>query len=298
LITMSEITFRQQHSVRFEQQRGIVRFCGPVDTAQIFALCDEIDSLIDHYFYNHITLEIDSNGGELQSLLYYIQKLKGWRRDGVRIETVALTQCASAAALMLSFGDIGHRYAMPRSKILYHNARVYSSNQIPLTSESLEKLRSSLSRADAELLVALLNHLFSELGENHFIYLEELVCNLPYPEHAVDGMLLLLQGNPRIGKFINALEQAKGDEEKQYLRNELYRSVSNHLKGFRDALKDLKNMSELQKILDAEPVENRDELAMAWLYGRFEHYRNMFERDVTMKPEEVMAEGLIDRIQE
>lgn len=295
---MSEISFRQQHSVRYEQQRAIVRFCGPVNSEQIFCLCDEIDSFIDHYYYSHVMLEIDSNGGELQSLLYYIQKLKGWRRAGIRIETVALTQCASAAALMLSLGDIGHRYAMPRSKILYHNARVYASDQIPLTSGSLEKLRSSLSKADAQILVALLNHLFSGLGENYFTCLEELVCNLPSPDHAVDGKVLLLTGGPRIGKYIRAMEQAKGDEEKRYPRNELYRMVCNHLKGFSDALKDLKSMSQFQKIYDAEPVEKRDELTMAWLYGRFEHYRNMFERDTTMKPDEVLAEGLIDGIKE
>lgn len=295
---MSEITFRQQHSVRYEQQRAIVRFCGPVNTAQIFCLCDEIDSFVDHYYYTHVTLEIDSNGGELQSLLYYIQRLKGWRRAGIKIETVALTQCASAAALMLSLGDIGHRYAMPRSKLLYHNVRVYASDQVPLTSGSLEKLQSSLNNADAEMLVALLNHLFAGLGDNHFICLEELVCNLPYHEHAVDGKVLLLTGSPRIVKYTRAIEQAKGDDEKRCLRSELYRLVCNHLNGYGDALKNITSIPELQIVLDSEPAEKRNELSMAWLYGRFEHYRNMFERDATMKPDEVLAEGLIDGIKE
>ena len=295
---MSEISFRQQHSVRYEQQRAIVRFCGPVNTEQIFCLCDEIDSFIELYYYRHVTLEIDSNGGELQSLLYYIQKLKGWRKAGIRIETVALTQCASAAALMLSLGDIGHRYAMPKSKLLYHNARVYASDQIPLTSGSLEKLRFSLSKADAEMLVALLNHLFSGLGENCFTCLEELVCNLLSPNHAVDGKVLSLTGSPRINKYIKAIEQAKNDDEKRCLRNELYRIVCNHLKEFDDALENIKSMSELQKIIDAEAVEKRDELTMAWLYVRFEYFQNMFERDATMRPDEVIVEGLIDWIKE
>jgi len=295
---MSQIRFSPQHSVRYEQQRGIVRFCGPVNTDQIFCLCDEIDSFIDHYFYNHVVVEIDSNGGELQSLLYYIQKLKGWRKAGVRIETIALTQCASAAALMLSFGDIGHRYAMPRTKLLYHTARVYSSDQIPLTSDSLEKLRSSLSRADAEILVALLSHLHSRISVEHFVCLEELVCNLPFQEHTFDGKALLLCGSPAIGKSLKAIEKEKDNKEKQYLRNDLYRIVCNYLKELFDTLKELKSVAELQVALDAKPAKKRDEIIVAWLYGRFEHFKNMFERDVTMKPAEVLAEGLSDGIKE
>lgn len=287
-----------RHQVFYEQQRAIVRFCGPVDKIQIFCLCNEIESFINHYYYNHVVLEIDSNGGELQSLLYYIHKLKGWRKAGVMIETVALTQCASAAALMLSLGDIGHRYAMPRSNILYHNARVYASNQVPLTSGSLEKLRSSLSRADAEMLVELLHHLYPGLGEHHFNCLEELVCNLPYPEHTVDSKPLLHTGTPQIGRYIKGLEQAKGDEEKQHRRNELFRVVRNHLNKLAAGLKDLKGESELKKNIDAAPADKKEELAMAWLYGRFEHYRDMFERDAAMKPDEVIKEGLIDRIKE
>lgn len=295
---MSELNVRIRHQIQYEQQRAIVRFSGPVDTTQIFCLCDEIDSFINQYYYTHVVLEIDSNGGELQSLLHYIQKLKWWRKAGVRIETVALTQCASAAALMLSLGDIGHRYAMPRSKILYHNARVYASNQTPLTSNSLEKLRSSLSRADAEMLVELLQHLYTGLGDHYFNCLEELVCNLPYPEHAFDSKPFLRSGPPRIGKYIKAVELAKGDEEKQHHRSELYRAVRSHLKGCFDGMNDMKALPELQKHIDAAPADKKDELAMAWLYGRFEHYRSVFERDATMKPEEVMAEGLIDRIKE
>jgi hypothetical protein len=227
-----------------------------------------------------------------------MQKLKGWRKAGIRIETVALTKCASAAALMLSLGDIGFRLAMPGSKLLYHNARVYASSETPLTSDKLEKLRSSLSRADAEILVAILQHLFSGLGEIFFDCLEELVCNLPYPGNAVDGKLLVLTGSPRIGRYIKGIEQAKNDEEQQYLRNELFRAVSNHLKGVGEDLKDIKSMPEALKLIEAEPPGKKDGLAMAWLYGRFEHYQKLFERDATMKPVDVMAEGLIDRIKE
>lgn len=294
---MSEITFRQQHSVRYEQQRGIVRFCGPVNTEQIFCLCDEIDSFIEHYFYNHITLEIDSNGGELQSLLYYTQKLKGWRRTGVIIETIALTSCASAAALMLSLGDIGYRYAMPRAKLLYHNARVYASSETPLTSDKLEKLRSSLSRADAEILVALLQHLFSGLGGKYFAGLEELVCNLPYPEHIVDGKVLALTGIPRISKTIEEIEQAQ-NEEQQYQRNVIYRTVSNQLKDISKVLKDKKTPLEVLMQIDQEPPRKKDQLAIAWLYSQFEHYQGIFERDSAMKPADVITEQLIDHIKE
>ena len=200
---MSNIITTRRHPVIYEQHRAVVRFSGPVDTDSIFALCDEIDFAINYYFYQRVAIEIDSPGGEVRSLLYFLQKLKGWRRLGAAIETFALTQCASAAAYMLSLGDLGCRSSMPRAALLYHNARIYSSAQQSLTSDQLEKLRTSLSQTDAEMLVALLRHMYGQLNDDHFKCLEELVGNLPYPERSIRIENLSMLNTPRLEKRLN-----------------------------------------------------------------------------------------------
>ena len=282
--------------VRYEQQRGVVRFCGPVEANRIFALCDEIDSLINEYYYNQVVLEIDSPGGDVKSLLYYCEKLKGWRQHGVRIETVALTLCASAAAFMLSLGDIGQRRAMPRASLLYHNARIVASSQIPLTSDRLEKLRTSLSQTDSDMLVVLLRHLYSDVSESCFVLLEELTCRLPYMERKVDAAAFKILKNAKVNKLAAALEKTTDGNSAGRLRVELLHLVNTGLHSKQLTIASSNNLSELQQTLNLSPAAVQNELASAWLLRRFEHYRDLFTQDAAMCSEEAQREGLIDHI--
>jgi ATP-dependent protease ClpP protease subunit len=90
----------------------------------MIALCDEINLAIDYYQYQRFILQIDSVGGSATALEYYLQQLVRWRQRNVCIGTQALTRAYSAAAIMLSLGDIGHRWAYSTSRLLYHNPRV------------------------------------------------------------------------------------------------------------------------------------------------------------------------------
>ena len=100
---------------------------GPVQASSIYPLCDSIDQAIDQYFYEHVQLRISSPGGETQALRYFLSHLEAWRQRGVAIETQALNECSSAAAVMLSQGSRGHRRADQRhSRLLWHFARMPS----------------------------------------------------------------------------------------------------------------------------------------------------------------------------
>lgn len=287
--------FKQRRPVRYEQQRAIVRFCSPVDANSIFALCDEIDLALDYYLYPRVTIEIDSPGGEVRSLIYYIQKLKGWRKRQVAIETVALTQCSSAAAFMLSLGDLGKRNSMPRAMLLYHNARIYSSAQQPLTSDQLDKLRTILSQTDAEMLVSLLRHLYGQLGEECFACLEELVGSLPYSERTVRADHFQVLSVPRLEKRLRAMNHALGDAN-LHQRLELYRLITRHLSKCCPETITATNMGSLSAFLNAQPVTRHHEMKVAWLYGQFEHFKAIFARDTPICPEDALKEGLIDAI--
>ena len=111
----------------YRHDEAVIRIHGPISEESIIVLCDEINLALDYYYYPQLILQIDSPGGSATALDYYIQQLSQWRRRQVRIATEALTAAYSAAAIMLSLGDIGQRRAHVKSKLLYHNPRVVTN---------------------------------------------------------------------------------------------------------------------------------------------------------------------------
>lgn len=104
-----------------------ITLAGPVESANIYPLCDNIDHAITHFYYENVKLRISSPGGETVALRYYLSQLEQWHRSGIKIETIALTECSSAAAVMLTMGTRGHRHADNRhARLLWHFARIPS----------------------------------------------------------------------------------------------------------------------------------------------------------------------------
>lgn len=71
-----------------------------------------------------ITLYIASPGGECDAgwaLIDFIEKLK---KRGIPIITICAGSCSSMAAVILSAGTKGHRYAFPSSRIMIHQAGI------------------------------------------------------------------------------------------------------------------------------------------------------------------------------
>ena len=290
---MSEMASRTDIAslpIRYEQQLGVVRFSGPVDANRIFALCDEIDSLINEYYYSRIRIEIDSSGGEAKSLLYFCEKLKEWRRTGARIETKALTLCASAAALMLSMGEIGFRAAMPKTMLLYHNARINLS-QRPLTSDVLAKLGSSLCKTDSDMLVSLMRHIYGGVRLECFRLLEAFSCKLPFMERKIDIDAFKILNNTKINQLARRVTKTVDDLDQYRLRTDLHHAVKTLLTT-KPAGKGGQKTGE-----DRQPdPEDNDVITTAWLLRRFEHFQELFTEDNTICPEEALSEGLIDSI--
>ncbi len=286
-----------KHTVFWEAQRGIIRYMGAVEPLGIIALCDEIKLLVEYYKYKRITLEIDSPGGEVRSLHYYLDKLHMWRKKGIKIETMALTQCSSAGAFMLSMGDLGCRMAMPRSSLLYHNVRIYGDGQQPLTSNRLGNLKTALTQTDAEMMMELLRHLYSAVEQKYFDAIEGLICRLPYIEDSIVAnkdmnMFMLLKDN-KLNRLLKALPKNASSD---VYRNDLYRQLCERLRDRGKGLEDVKSIEGLDKHLKALDAEAKEGLILTWLFARFEYYQALFEEDSSIRPEIAISEGLIDRI--
>ena len=73
------------------------------------ALESALGSLFRYYQYPAVVLRINYNGGELIALHHILKSLESWRAAGRQILTEASFRAGSAAAVLLSLGDVGSR---------------------------------------------------------------------------------------------------------------------------------------------------------------------------------------------
>lgn len=82
-----------------------------------------IDQLYLHFETDkHLPVHflINSEGGAVDSCAAIIDEMEIVKSKGLVINTIAIGLAASAAAAILAFGSVGHRYARPNSTIMLH----------------------------------------------------------------------------------------------------------------------------------------------------------------------------------
>ena len=155
----------QSIQVEHEHERAIVSFVAPVTESSVIHLVRTINELQRQRFYRHVELQIASPGGQVLALQYFLEALAYWKDRGLRLTTLALTSCSSAAAVMLSLGD--RRRASPASLILYHFARIHVSESTPITRSHARHVAESLELLDARILRALVSRAASNTAPPH-----------------------------------------------------------------------------------------------------------------------------------
>ena len=124
-----------------------------------YGLIDEINLLHGYYQFKTIELQIDSPGGSADALHYLLHSLAPWRNgEGLTLRTVALTEAASAAALLLSFGTLGHRCASAHSRLLYHSVRAVQREGAVMTVPQLRFASRQLEDCERGFLDLLVDH--------------------------------------------------------------------------------------------------------------------------------------------
>ena len=284
-------------TVHYKHDKAVISFNQQVDSASILNLCEEIDTAVDDYHYRKVQIRIESPGGEIDALQYYIDKLPQWRRKQVQLETMALMQSSSAAALMLSLGDLGKRSAAPSANLLYHNARVYGSRE-PLTSEGLGELERRLSRIDDKMLMRLLRHLYADLDDRYFDFIENYQCVLRDDSKEIDINALRLLSAPGFARSLDTYTDTDSNRQsnREILKLKIASKLPNLDKKAPELIK-LKTVADLFRALDGQPLRRKDSLILAWLSHRFDSYYQHFRIDKPMTPAEARAENLIDIIE-
>jgi ATP-dependent protease ClpP protease subunit len=85
-----------------------------------------------------------------------------WRKRGVTFETVSLIGTSSAAAVILSMGDIGHRRAYRSASLLYHDSRhiIEKGENVVFTKEAHEHHAKALQKTNDMMLRTLVHHVY------------------------------------------------------------------------------------------------------------------------------------------
>ena len=108
--------------ITYLNDRGVVRLTGTIAQESVTGLIESMEHLRRDCFYDRITIEISSPGGDIDAYERLLEFIEGPTADGVRIDTAATGVTASAAAFLLSSGE--ERRASPGCRLRYHLCRV------------------------------------------------------------------------------------------------------------------------------------------------------------------------------
>ena len=131
--------------------RGVVDFSGELDFESGAEIVRCIEVLVEDYHYDLVQIDVASPGGMVPAFDHVRLTLERFQAQGVRFVTRVVSSAASAAAVLVSLGDV--RVAEPGARLLFHCAR--GLNEVPSTAEATAALHATLLRADDGLMTCL-----------------------------------------------------------------------------------------------------------------------------------------------
>ena len=145
-----KITLRDDHAV--------LEMNSEVSESLALTVESGLEKLFSYYQYERVVLRVNSPGGLLSALRHILECMQGWRDKGLKIETEVSFCAASAAAVLLSFGEVGTRKAHRHSTVLYHHSRIGGTASV-ITASGANCLATLLKSTDQSLITRLVSHL-------------------------------------------------------------------------------------------------------------------------------------------
>ena len=125
-------------------RENIIMLGTPIDDTIANLICAQLLFLESENPDRDISMYINSPGGDVTGLLAIFDTMRFVRID---ISTLCFGQAASAAAVLLSAGTKGKRFALPHSRILIHQPSSGASGQvsdIEIQAREIGRIRSEL----------------------------------------------------------------------------------------------------------------------------------------------------------
>jgi ATP-dependent protease ClpP protease subunit len=147
----------------YRDDEGELQINTDIDEASALVLEKALDLFFAYYRYPRACLSINSNGGLTVALEHMLGIIERWRRVGREIRTVATFRAGSAAALLLSMGEVGSRQVHRHTTLLYHHGRIVGGDS-QITAGRAGHLATVLQSGDHRLIKRLANHVASGFG--------------------------------------------------------------------------------------------------------------------------------------
>jgi ATP-dependent protease ClpP protease subunit len=141
----------------YGEQEGALEINTDISEASAIEIEKHLERFFSYYHYESVTLKINSPGGAVIGLEHILECIDRWRARGRSLQTLAMFRASSAAALLMSLGEVGGRTAHRNSTLLYHHARI-GSTQYALTSGAADKLATALKLVDQGMTQRLVAH--------------------------------------------------------------------------------------------------------------------------------------------
>ena len=176
-----------------------------------------IQQLHNDYFYTHIELEVCSPGGQAMALDYCVEAMDALRARGVRFTTRALMSVSSAAANLVSLGDV--REAVTR-RLVPVPPGAYGRERKTVTAQSARQILTAVDKIDERYLSRLVGRArhnetrrpalnVGDFNDNDWPIMEYLLTNAAVVQPGAGGAKparrMLLQGlRKHIGDCLRA----------------------------------------------------------------------------------------------
>lgn len=150
--------------ITIDEQNAVIGFRAPVSEHSALAVQEMCSILINYYQHSRIILKINSPGGEINSLMHLVNCFAHYRRNGIQMITQGELSVASAAAVLLSMGEIGERQLnSTNTQLLFHDARTNGTGE--QTQRISSEIASRLSCATMRLVETIARHVQQGLGD-------------------------------------------------------------------------------------------------------------------------------------
>lgn len=145
------------------ENSGQVHLHGELTPAMAVEVTRALANFFGYYCYPQLTLHLHSPGGDFQALQHLIDAISKWRRAGRELRTESTFEAISAAAVLLSLGDVGSRRVGERTTLLFHTSRLLDRER-PLTSIDAQRVAGFMNESDQLLISQMTNHILSGFG--------------------------------------------------------------------------------------------------------------------------------------
>lgn len=192
-------------ALAYHADEGELQINTDISEASALGVERALDLFFGYYHYPSALLRINSNGGQLAALNYMIQTVERWRKEGRRIQTEATFRAASAAALLLSLGEVGSRGTQRHTALLYHHTRV-GGGAGAITAGGADHLAAMLQSKDRRLVTRLADHVAAGFGGPAALAAEGRArCELLQVRHASINEALEGQASRSMPKWLRSV---------------------------------------------------------------------------------------------